>query len=53
MSGFLRAARTEKILQGVGASRGKLLQDLTYLAGPAHASDAKQGIQRAVADSGK
>jgi hypothetical protein len=53
MTGFLRAARTEKILQGVGASRGRLLQDLTYLAGPAHASDAKQGIQRAVADTGK
>lgn len=53
MTGFLRAARTEKILQGVGASRGKLVQDLTYLAGPAHATDTKQGIQRALADSGK
>jgi hypothetical protein len=53
MTGFLRAARTEKILQGVGASRGKLVQDLTYLAGPAHATDTKQGIQRAIADSGK
>lgn len=53
MTGFLRAARTGKILQGVGASRGKLVQDLTYLAGPAHATDTKQGIQRALADSGK
>jgi hypothetical protein len=53
MTGFLRAARTEKILQGVGASRGKLVQDLTYLAGPAHATDIKQGIQRALADTGK
>jgi hypothetical protein len=53
MTGFLRAARTEKILQGVGASRGKLVQDLTYLAGPAHATDTKQGIQRALADTGK
>jgi Cytosol aminopeptidase family, N-terminal domain len=53
MTGFLRAARTEKILQGVGASTGKLVQDLTYLAGPAHATDTKQGIQRAIADSGK
>ena len=53
MTGFLRAARTEKILQGVGASRGKLVQDLTYLAGPAYATDTKQGIQRALADSGK
>jgi Cytosol aminopeptidase family, N-terminal domain len=53
MTGFLRAARTEKILQGVGASRGKLVQDLTYLAGPAHATDTKQGIERALADSGK
>jgi hypothetical protein len=53
MTGFLRAARTEKILQGVGASRGKLVQDLTYLAGPAHATDTKQGIQRALADTSK
>ena len=53
MTGFLRAARTEKILQAVGASRGKLVQDLTYLAGPAHATDTKQGIQRALADTGK
>jgi hypothetical protein len=53
MTGFLRAARTEKILQSVGASRGKLVQDLTYLAGPAHATDTKQGIERALADSGK
>lgn len=53
MTGFLRAARTEKILQGVGASRGKLVQDLTYLAGPAHATDIKQGIQRALADTSK
>jgi hypothetical protein len=53
MTGFLRAARTEKILQGVGASRGKLVQDLTYLAGPAHATDTKQGIQRAIAESVK
>jgi hypothetical protein len=53
VTGFLRAARTEKILQGVGTSRGKLVPDLTYLAGPAHATDTKQGIQRALADSGK
>jgi hypothetical protein len=53
MAGFLRAARTEKILQGVGASRGKLVEDLTFLAGAAHATDTKQGIQRAIADSGK
>jgi hypothetical protein len=53
MTGFLHAARTEKILQGLGASRGKLLQDLTYLAGPAHANDTKQGIQKALTDSNK
>ena len=53
MAGFLRAARTEKILQGVGDARGKLVADLTFLPGAAHATDTKQGIQRAIADSGK
>jgi len=49
--GFLRAARTEKILTDAGASTGQIVQDLTYLAGPTHAADTKQGLERALANS--
>jgi hypothetical protein len=48
-SGFLRAARAEKILQNSGASTGHGMQDLTFLAGPSHASDTQQGIEKAIA----
>jgi cytosol aminopeptidase family protein len=47
-AGFLRAARTEKILKDAGASRGQVLQDLTYLAGAKHAAGTQQGIERAI-----
>jgi hypothetical protein len=53
MAGFLRAARTEKILQGVGAAPGPVVQDLAFLAGAAHATDTKQGIDKALAASSK
>jgi hypothetical protein len=53
IAGFLRAARTERILKSVGASQGQVLQDLTYLAGAAHAADTQQGIERGFASSGK
>jgi cytosol aminopeptidase family protein len=53
MTGFLRAVRTEKILVGVGASAIEVVQDLTFLAGAAHATDTKQGIEAALAASGK
>jgi hypothetical protein len=53
MTGFLRAARTERILIGVGASAIAVVQDLTYLAGSAHATDTKQGIEAALASNGK
>lgn len=53
MTGFLRAVRTEKILVGVEASAQEIVQDLTYLAGAAHATDTKQGIEAALATSGK
>ncbi len=53
MTGFLRAARTEKILVGVGASAIAVVQDLTFLAGSAHATDTKQGIEAALASNGK
>jgi cytosol aminopeptidase family protein len=48
-SGFLRAARTEKLLKEVGATPGQVLQDLTFLAGPTHAADTQQGLERAAA----
>jgi hypothetical protein len=47
--GFLRAARTEKAVQAGGASRGTVIQELTFLAGPQHAADARKGIEKAVA----
>jgi cytosol aminopeptidase family protein len=50
VTGFLRAARTQKILEA-GSSQGQAIQDLTFLAGPTHAADAKQGIERAFAAS--
>ena len=49
IAGFLRAARTEKVLEAAGTSTGQVLQDLTYLAGPAHATDTAQGMERAFA----
>ncbi len=49
--GFLRAARTEKILKDGGASAGKVLQDLTFLAGPTHAADTQHALQEAVVNS--
>ncbi|MGC2293518.1 MAG: M17 family peptidase N-terminal domain-containing protein [Candidatus Acidiferrales bacterium] len=53
MTGFLRAARTERVLVGVGASAQEIVQNLTFLAGAAHASDTKQGIEAALATNGK
>lgn len=49
VSGFLRAARTERILTDAGASRGQAIQDLTLLAGPTHVSDTQEGIEKAIA----
>ncbi len=54
VTGFLRAARTEKIVRDAGASHGPTILDLTYLAGPQHAAEAQHGIEKAVAaDSAK
>jgi hypothetical protein len=47
--GFLRAARTEKVLKDAGGSPGQVIQDLTYLAGAAHAADTEHGIEKAFA----
>jgi hypothetical protein len=52
--GFLRAARTEKAVQDGGGSRGTVIQELTFLAGPQHAADAQHGVEKAiVADAAK
>ena len=47
--GVLRAVRTERILVQARASRESAIQDLTFLAGSAHAADTQQGIEKAVA----
>jgi hypothetical protein len=49
-TGFLRAARTERLLKDAGALPRGGLQDLTFLAGPTHAIDTQQGLERAVAN---
>ena len=51
--GFLRAAHTEQILESAGASKRQAIQDLTYLAGPAHATDTQQGMERALTAAAK
>ncbi len=56
--GFLRAARTEKVVReggaAPGASQGLVIQELTFLAGAQHAADAQKGIENAIAaESGK
>jgi hypothetical protein len=50
--GFIRAARTEKNLEVAGVSKGQVIQDLAYLAGPTHVTDTQKGIERAVATAG-
>src|SRR5580698_7734782 len=47
--GFLRAERTERVVQEGGASRGPVIQELTFLAGPQRAADAQKGIENAIA----
>jgi hypothetical protein len=53
MTGFLRASRTERILVSIGASAIEVVQDLTFLAGSAHAADTKQGIEAALEANGR
>jgi hypothetical protein len=47
--GFLRAARTEKVVGDGAASPRTVIQELTFLAGPQHAADAQHGIEKSVA----
>ena len=46
MSGFLRAAETEKTLKQQGASAGNVVADLTYLAGSKSAGDTRKELKR-------
>jgi len=50
--GFLRAMHAERMLEQAGGAPGQTVQDLAYLAGPAHAADTQQGIERAIAPTG-
>ncbi len=52
VAGFLRAARTEKLLQDAGAAQKPLVRSLTFLAGAAHAADTQHGIQRGLGRTG-
>jgi hypothetical protein len=49
IAGFLRAARTERIVNEAGASGGQAIKDLTYLAAAQYAPLTRQGIEEAVA----
>jgi hypothetical protein len=51
--GFLRAARTEQILKSKADSKNQFPEDLTYLAGPAHATGTQQGIEKGFAEAKK
>jgi len=46
--GFLRAAETDKVIQGANASAGQRVAALTYLAGPRYASNTRVGIEKAI-----
>jgi hypothetical protein len=49
--GFRRGAKTDEVLKKQGAAQGSFPQDLTYLAGPTHATDTQQGIEKGFAGS--
>jgi hypothetical protein len=49
VSGFLRAARMDRVLRNTGAWQGQPIQALTFLAGPTHAAETQQGIEKAIA----
>lgn len=48
ISGFLRAAATDKVIKDANAPAGQSVRALTYLAGPQHASDTRKGIEKAI-----
>jgi hypothetical protein len=47
--GFLRGAKTEEVLKKQGATQGQFPQDMTFLAGPTHATDTQKGIEKGFA----
>jgi hypothetical protein len=49
--GFLRALVTEKRLKEQGASLVPVVQELTFLAGAAHAAETQQGFGRELVES--
>jgi hypothetical protein len=53
IAGFLRGARTEEILKRTGVAQVQFPQDLTYLAGPTHATDTQLGIAKGFASAQK
>jgi hypothetical protein len=48
VTGFLRAAATEKVLRDAKASATQPVTALTFLAGAAHAGDTRDGIEKAI-----
>jgi Cytosol aminopeptidase family, N-terminal domain len=54
VSGLLRAVRTHKVVVDAGAASRSVIQDMTLLAGPAHAAETRLGIEKAIAaEAGK
>jgi hypothetical protein len=52
--GFLRAARTEKVIADARVSPSQTIKDFTVLAGTQHASETEKGIEEAISvDAGK
>jgi Cytosol aminopeptidase family, N-terminal domain len=47
--GFLRAAKTDKVIANAKASAAQSVTALTYLAGPQHEHDTGDGIEKAIA----
>ncbi len=48
MSGFLRAAATDKVLKDANASATPSVAALTFLAGAQHVNDTREGIEKAI-----
>jgi hypothetical protein len=51
IGGFLRAVETDKVLGSAKASAAQSVTALTYLAGPQHANDTREGMEKAIAAS--
>jgi hypothetical protein len=48
ITGFLRAAKTEKYIKYANASASQSVAALTYLAGQQHANNTREGIEKAI-----